>query len=48
MCGYCVCFQIGVLADTGKILKIIFVGSTMDTTPVIAEEITVREQSRHL
>ena len=29
------------LADTGKILKVIFVGLTADTTPVIAEEITV-------
>ena len=40
------CVSIGVTADTGKILKVIFVGSTMDTTPVIAEEFTVRELSR--
>jgi hypothetical protein len=39
-----VCF--GFLADTGKILKVIFVGPTMDTTPIIAEEITVSYKFR--
>ena len=29
------------LADTGKILKVVFVGLTTDTNPIIAEEITV-------
>ena len=27
--------------DTGKILKVVFVGTGADTNPVIAEEITV-------